>query len=99
MKRFEVKFSFTYYINVEEGKIPMVKLFKDLTNMGLAETKNFVESRWNCFDSQVYITVVVTEQQLVKYLIKRHMNPSSSVSSIIYIKELEEYTTIDLTQL
>jgi hypothetical protein len=96
MKRYEVKFS------VKEGKIPLVRLFKNLTNMGLAEAKKFVEDRWNCFDSQVYITVIVTEQQLGKCLIKHYMNSSeynSLTLSIVYIKELEEYTTIDLTQL
>jgi len=92
MKRYEAEFS------VKEGKIPMVKLVKSLTSMGLAEAKRFVEDKWNFFDAPIEVTVIVTEQQLGKFFISSYLCPTGAFT-LRSFKEIPDNDIVDLTQL
>jgi hypothetical protein len=92
MKTYLVEFS------VAEGKIPMIKLVRHLTNASLRDAKDFVEAKFNNFDFQQYVKFIVTQDQLGKFLIVNTITPPNS-HSLMNVRELEEYNATNLTQM
>lgn len=90
MTKYLVKF------NVMQGKIPMIKLMRSLTEMGLKESKDFIEAKFEEFEEEKIIDVTVTEQQLGKHLIRNLLYPTNSFT-LITAKVVEENNVIDLT--
>jgi hypothetical protein len=87
--KYEVKF------DVEAGKIPMVKLVKRLTGLGLKETKDLVEQVIDNFEFPRTIDVIVTEQQLGRFLVRGLVYGGESFK-LISAKPLE-LSSLDLS--
>lgn len=85
--------------NVTEGKIPMIKLVRQLTDLGLKESKEFVEAKFRSFEFDVVINVRVTADQLGRYLIQNAISPSNHAFSLSKVIELEVTEVLDLTAL
>lgn len=91
MKNYVVSF------DVDFGKIGMIKLIRDLTGMGLKESKDFVEARIENFEFPATMEVILTERQFGKFLILHTMNPRGAYN-LIKIEEVSG-RRIDLTYL
>lgn len=88
-------------ISVMEGKIPMIRIIRDLTDASLRDAKEFVEEKFQVLDGYISrkVEFIVTESQLGKFLIKGHIrDTNSSAYSIVNIKELEQSVIVDLSE-
>jgi hypothetical protein len=91
MKKYVVIFK------ISEGKIPMIKLVRNLTSLGLREAKEFVEDKVNNFMFDREIEVIVTETNLGKFLINNIISPASQYT-LINVVEYVDNKIIDLSE-
>lgn len=98
MKKYKIEMDFN-----REGKIPAIKMFRMVLDLGLRDAKEFVEQV--IMESVPYpTTFILTEAQLGRLLIFREaqrgkeINEYSTQLNIISIFEYVEPFLIDLTQ-
>jgi len=92
MNRYEVKF------DVKDGKIPLVKLVKWLTGMGLKESKDYVEAQFDNFEFPRTVVMIVTEQQLGRYLVRELTFAQHDQYRLVSTKQIERDYILDLTR-
>ena len=91
MKKYIIK------CDINEGKIPLIKLVRDLTKCGLREAKDYVEGNMAYFDLCRTESFTVDEAQLGKFLINVWIQ-SPTAYNIVEIQEIPHPDSYDLTQ-